>query len=98
MKPISLFLMVVCVVSAGWSQIKIACVGNSITAGEYPAMLQTLLGSGYLVQNDGKPGAALLKTSNDPYWNVPQFKDVFTFKPAIITIKLGTNDSKPGNW
>lgn len=50
-------------------QIKVACVGNSITSGytlpdpatqSYPAQLQKLLGNSYQVGNFGKSGATLL--------------------------------------
>jgi lysophospholipase L1-like esterase len=85
------------------AQIKLACVGNSITAGNgsdtgYTARLQKLLGSGYQVQNDGKSGTTLLKHGDVPYWTHDKFPAVFTFKPDIITLKLGTNDTKPQNW
>ncbi len=48
------------------AQIKVACVGDSITAGyglanpgtqSYPAQLQTILGGGYTVENYGASGA-----------------------------------------
>jgi hypothetical protein len=52
------------------AQIKVACVGDSITAGyalanpgtqSHPAQLQLRLGSGYTVGNFGLSGATLLK-------------------------------------
>lgn len=65
---------------AGFSSatIKIACVGDSITAGagvntpaleSYPAKLQKLLGTNYVVQNDGLSGSTLLKNGDLTYWN-----------------------------
>src|SRR5690606_38894849 len=54
------------------AQIKVACVGDSITAGlgiadpgtqSYPAQLQALLGSGYTVQNYGDSGRTLMKNT-----------------------------------
>ncbi|MDB5050959.1 MAG: Alpha-L-fucosidase [Fibrobacteres bacterium] len=88
------------------AQIKIACIGNSITEGTvvggnanaYPAALQKLLGTGYLVQNDGVSSTTLLKSGDTPYWTKGKLKDAFTFQPDIITMKLGTNDTKPQNW
>jgi acyl-CoA thioesterase I len=80
----------------------LACVGNSITAGtsgpSYVPILQTLLGSGYSVQNNGLGGTTLLRHGDAPYWTTTQFQNVFAQKPALITIKLGTNDSKSQNW
>jgi lysophospholipase L1-like esterase len=87
------------------AQIKVACIGNSITAGtavgannSYPAFLQTLLGSRYAVHNDGVSATTMLKNGDTPYWKNGMLNDVFSFLPAIITIKLGTNDTKPQNW
>lgn len=85
----------------------IACVGDSITEGArhkkqsetaYPKVLGDLLGEDYAVVNCGKSGTTALKVSNAPYWNCKEFSNVFAVRPDIITIKLGTNDSKPQNW
>ena len=83
--------------------IKWACIGNSITQGPsattaYPAKLQNLLGPGYIVENDGVSGRTLLKKGDHSYWTEGKLPEVFAFKPDIISIKLGTNDSKPANW
>ena len=88
--------------------IRVACIGNSITAGarldkispeeRYPTILQNLLGSDYTVQNLGVGGATLLKGSSNPYWNLPAYSTALAFKPDIIVVKLGTNDSNPSNW
>jgi lysophospholipase L1-like esterase len=85
--------------------VKIACVGNSITEGpgrshknSYPLQMQKLLGSAYQVKNFGVSGRTLLKKGDFPYWNEPQFDQVKAFRPDVLVIKLGTNDSKPQNW
>jgi lysophospholipase L1-like esterase len=87
--------------------IKIAAVGDSITWGagassqstnSYPAQLQTLLGSSYQVGNYGHSGATMLKQGDTPYWNTPQYIGSQNFKPNVVVIMLGTNDSKPWNW
>lgn len=79
--------------------IKWSAVGNSITQGSgYPAKLQTLLGPAFQVQNDGVSATTLLKQSNFSYWTNGRFAQVFSFKPDIVSVKLGTNDSKPVNW
>jgi lysophospholipase L1-like esterase len=57
-----------------------------------------LLGREYYVLNAGHGGKTLLRKGDAPYIQSPWFKEVFKFKPNIITIKLGTNDSKPQNW
>lgn len=91
---------------SGNPPIRIACVGDSITEefgvsspfNAYPMQLQRMLGGGYLVGNFGNSGKTLLKNGNDPYWTTDSFKNALAFKPDIVTIMLGTNDTKPDNW
>ena len=87
--------------------IRVACIGNSITDGHgidmatmygYPAELQKLLGKDYWVKNFGVSGRTLLNKGDFPYMNEVAWRDAQAFKPDIIIIKLGTNDSKPQNW
>lgn len=86
---------------------KVACVGDSITEGSglsnpslesYPARFQRLAGTHLVVRNFGVSGRTLLKRGDYPYWNEPAFTQSHTWEPDIVTIKLGTNDSKPQNW
>lgn len=87
--------------------VKIACVGDSITQGaglsnpaleSYPARLQRLLGTNYVVRNYGVSGRTLLKQGDFPYWKEAFFKQSHDWQPDVVIIKLGTNDSKPYNW
>jgi len=83
--------------------IHVACIGNSITQasaalGPYPERLGKLLGSGYLVENEGISGTTLLKKGDLPYWTKGRLPQALAFNPKIVTIKLGTNDTKPQNW
>jgi lysophospholipase L1-like esterase len=87
--------------------IRIACVGNSITYGAglkyrdtdaYPAVMQRLLGNGYDVRNFGHSARTLLNHGDKPFMKEPEFRGALDFLPNIVTIKLGTNDSKPWNW
>ena len=87
--------------------VRVACVGDSITYGagvadrgknNYPKVLGRLLGPGYETRNFGVSGATLLKKGDRPYWKTSAFKAATEFKPDIVIIKLGTNDSKPQNW
>jgi alpha-L-fucosidase 2 len=85
------------------AQTKVACIGNSITAGSgadtsYPLRLQKLLGSSYSVQNEGVSSTTMLKKGDVPYWTKGKLSQALAFKPDIVTIKLGTNDTKPQNW
>jgi lysophospholipase L1-like esterase len=86
---------------------RIACVGDSITYGagveqrevnNYPAQLGRMLGEGYQVRNFGVSGATLLKQGDKPYIKQKAYTDALEFKPDIVIIKLGTNDTKPQNW
>ncbi|MBR6843299.1 MAG: alpha/beta hydrolase fold domain-containing protein [Prevotella sp.] len=87
--------------------IRVACIGNSITDGYgvdmataygYPAMLQKKLGEGYWVKNFGLSGRTMLNKGDMPYMNEVAWKDAQAFKPDVVVIKLGTNDSKGHNW
>ena len=87
--------------------IKVACIGNSITEGfgidvpsqyGYPAQLQQVLGKEYFVKNFGLSARTMLNKGDVPYMNELAWKDAQAFKPDVVIIKLGTNDSKPQNW
>jgi lysophospholipase L1-like esterase len=86
---------------------RVACVGDSITAGaglnhpetqSYPAVLAQLLGPAYRVRNFGVSGATLLRGGDLPYATTPAFEEALAFQPQVVIIALGTNDSKPQNW
>ena len=87
--------------------IRVACVGNSITDGHgidmrtaygYPALLQKKLGKDYWVKNFGVSARTMLNKGDFPYMNELAWQDALAFKPDVVVIKLGTNDSKPENW
>jgi alpha-L-fucosidase 2 len=89
------------------NEIKIACVGDSITEGwgledqsrsAYPVMLDKYLGDGYSVLNCGRSAATLQKKGDLPFWDCKEFYDVFAYEPDMIVIMLGTNDTKAQNW
>ena len=87
------------------NQIKVACVGDSITAGvgasggqDYPSQLAGLLGDGFKVSNFGVSGATLLRKGDLSYWNQPAFKQAQDSAPDVVILMLGTNDTKPQNW
>ena len=104
--PALLFALQACIASAlHAADLKVACVGNSITAGmgvasnlNYPTKLDGILGTGYAVTNYGNSGKTMLRDVNDAYWKQPEFAKVFADKPDIIVIELGTNDSKDYIW
>jgi acyl-CoA thioesterase I len=92
--------------SAQMPPVRVACIGNSITIGyglhnrdnAYPQQLGRLLGKRYDVRNFGVGGRTMLKKGDYPYWKEKFYREALAFKPQIVTICLGTNDSKPWNW
>ena len=89
------------------NQIKVACVGDSITYGHgikgwaknnYPVKLQKILGDSYHVENFGHSGKTLSKNGDQPYVESEQYMLSLEYCADIVVIMLGTNDSKPENW
>lgn len=101
---LSIFFLFICSITlSAQDTIRVACIGNSITAGweipeAYPAMLGKMLGSNYKVGNFGENARTLLNNGDYPYMKGPLFYRALEFQPDIVIIKLGTNDSKPENW
>ena len=88
-------------------QIKVACVGDSITYGHgvsnwpkntYPAILQNLLGEGYHVNNYGVSSYAVQDTSDRPYMSLEHYQNSLSYDADIVVFMMGSNDSKPENW
>jgi lysophospholipase L1-like esterase/pimeloyl-ACP methyl ester carboxylesterase len=85
------------------AQVKVACIGASITYGaritdreqnSYPAQLQKMLGNKYQVENYGVSGCTLLRNGDMPYWHTKQYRDALAYNPDVVIIDLGGNDSK----
>lgn len=104
-KALAIALMAVAgITCAASAQTRVACVGNSITAGyglgwqeDYPFRLQEMLGDSYKVQNFGVSSMTFANkgpSDNMSYWNTDKFKAALEFNPEIVVIELGTNDSK----
>ncbi len=88
-------------------QIKVACIGDSITYGHgikdwsannYPAQLQEILGDAYHVANFGSSGACVNPEGDQPYVSRDVYKAALEYDADIIVFMMGTNDSKPENW
>lgn len=91
--------------------VKIACIGDSITAGaessnretkSYPAQLGNLLPSNYTVVNYGLGGTMMMnglpldQYGARSYTLSEQYNQSLTSGADIVIIMLGTNDSAPG--
>lgn len=88
-------------------RIRVACVGDSITFGDqvkqrtencYPAVLGRALGDKYDVRNFGACGASASRSAWHNYWKLKEFRASLEFKPNIVVIMFGTNDTNPKNW
>lgn len=108
MKKILLILAVAILAACGPKKpLKVACVGDSITYGHgirdrehdaYPGVLDSLLGEKYDVRNFGISSRTMMNAGDYPYMAEQIYQDALEFNPDIVTIKLGTNDSKWFNW
>jgi acyl-CoA thioesterase I len=103
----ALVLLLFLVIISCKHEIKVACVGDSITEGyglayqsksAFPVVLDSILGINYSVLNCGRSATTMQKDGSLPFWTCKEFSNVFVFNPEIIIIKLGTNDTKPQNW
>src|SRR5262249_35968283 len=77
------------------AQVKIACIGDSMTFGSglpdpdtqsYPAVLGSLLGDDFAVRNFGVSGATMLHQGDKPYWTTTAFADSSAWDPDIVII------------
>lgn len=89
------------------NQIKVACVGDSITYGcmianwrknNYPTVLGDLLGENYCVNNFGYTNRTAIKNADYPLVNEKVYKQSLDFDPDVVVLLLGANDSKENNW
>lgn len=96
--------------NAQTDKVRMAFIGNSITAGVYDyaksnlevsyatqfsKLMEDVYGETLETFNAGVSGRTLTKNGPSPIWNETKFKNAKTFKPDICLIALGTNDSKP---
>lgn len=103
---ISFFALFIFAISLVKGQVRVVCVGNSITDGvgassketAYPGQLASFLGDSYTVKNCGASGCTILRMGDSPYWNNERYTEAIDFDPDIVIIALGTNDSKSQNW
>ncbi|MBQ8038550.1 MAG: hypothetical protein IJ274_01515, partial [Lachnospiraceae bacterium] len=88
-------------------QIKVACIGDSITYGHgisgweknnYPAVLGQILGEEYHVANFGSSGTCVNPNGDQPYTGRAIYQESLDYNADILVFMLGTNDSKPENW
>lgn len=88
-------------------QIKVACVGDSVTYGmtmknwrknAYPFVLRDVLGDEYCVENFGFSGRTVMNSGDRPYMKTKLYKQSLEFEPDIVVLQMGSNDSKGYNF
>lgn len=88
-------------------QIKVACVGDSITYGHgisnwpennYPKVLQGLLGEGYHVNNYGVSSQTVQVHGDRSYRDLEHYQESLAYNADVVVFMMGSNDSKPINW
>ena len=89
----------------GASPVRIACLGDSITAGMlvrkedcWVSRVAKALGKKAEVGNFGVSARCLLFKGDRPITREKAYRDALAFKPGMLLIGLGTNDSKEVNW
>lgn len=87
--------------------VKVACVGDSITFGTfvfgwpeaaYPSVLGNMLGEGYTVNNYGYPGRCAQSDADRPYVKEELYRKALDFDADVVIIMFGSNDSKNADW
>lgn len=79
------------------SQIRVACVGDSITAGveasaassTYPSVLQSLLGDQYVVTNLGSSGATMQNDGYRPFVQTAMYRALLENTWDAVVLMLG---------
>jgi alpha-L-fucosidase 2 len=110
MKHLSIFTLILLLITCCSTEkrdVKVACLGDSITEGfgikwqadnAYPAQLARILGNGYEVINFGRSSTTMMRSGDFPYQSAKEFSNLLRYKPDIVIIKLGTNDAKLFQW
>jgi lysophospholipase L1-like esterase len=103
LRPIGVMAILFATHLAAADAVRVACVGDSITFGgglhpTYPARLGQWLGTNYDVRNFGVSATTLLRRGDFPYIRQPAYTNALAFRPDIVVIDFGANDSKhPGD-
>jgi lysophospholipase L1-like esterase len=90
------------------SSTRLACIGDSITAGyvanprttmSYPSQVGRMLGTNWTVGNFGVSSSTLMDTpASKRVWRISAMAKVVTFAPDVVIINLGINDCNPEVW
>ncbi|MFI3330245.1 MAG: GDSL-type esterase/lipase family protein [Rikenellaceae bacterium] len=101
-----ILFLVVCAlgfICAQDAPMRVACIGDSVTMGyglanakedAYPSQLGRLLGENYLIKTFGELGTTVVTEDYSHICHSPEFPRMLEFAPDVITICLGSYDSK----
>jgi lysophospholipase L1-like esterase len=84
-----------------YKTVRIACIGDSITACNYPAHLQKMFDKADIrvqVRNFGVAGATVQRFSDQPFWDEKKKEDARQWRPHFAIFTFGSNDAKENNW
>ncbi len=110
MKHLSIFTLILFLITCCSTEkrdVKVACLGDSITEGfgikwqadnAYPAQLARILGNGYEVINFGRSSTTMMLHGDFPYQSAKEFSNLLRYNPDVVVLKLGTNDAKLHQW
>jgi lysophospholipase L1-like esterase len=86
--------------------LKVATLGDSITWGfgldnraedSWPSLLEVLSEGTFITENFGRNGATVTWAGDRPYIDSVQYIKALDYRPDVIIISLGTNDTKEVN-
>jgi len=84
-----------------YKTVRIACIGDSITACGYPKYLQAMFDRADIraqVRNFGVSGATVQRFSDQPFWDEKKKEDARQWRPHFAIFTFGSNDAKENNW
>ncbi len=86
-------------VAAYPGQVRLACVGDSLTGcpDSWPVHLAGALDSRWEIRTFGLGGATVLSFGDTPYATL-KLPEVLAYRPDVVVVLLGTNDSKMRHW
>lgn len=74
-----------------------AAIGDAVSNTGWPARTGARLPADSVI-NYGHAGGTALRSGDSSYWASGRLAQVFAYQPDIVSIQLGSADSKPVNW
>lgn len=74
-----------------------AAIGDAVSNAGWPARTGVRLPADSVI-NYGYAGGTALRSGDSSYWDSGRLAQVFAYQPDIVSIHLGSADTKPVNW